>query len=589
MSSNLLLRARIVASFMCCALCAVLSASCRQSTRCVEDPTTPEECDGQAISTTTSGAPAAGSGGRAAGGEQAGAGGNASGAGGSNAGSGGEAEAGSGGAEPAAGSGAGSSGGGGADAAGAGGEAAAGGDGAAGMQPSAAGAGEGGEGGASGAGAGGAGAGGAGAGGAGMPATPQCTNVGALRCSPDDSNKRQRCSDGMWRDAEPCGEDEICAASSMSNPGSCVATAEVCRDRNGMSACDDAGVLYQCGDNGVVRGVMRCGSKELCMAGVMTGMCGRCVPGEFRCAGNVLQQCDRAGAGFSEMQRCESPELCRASEGRCADPVCNPGQKTCMGDELQDCRPDRTGFQRLRECGQGQCDATAGTCRTCMPGVSRCVGNMQMTCDAQGARETSENCLDRKSESGVPGRCDGNRCVECVGDAMASCGEFNQGECRIGAQMCRNGEWSECMGRKDPTPEVCNTKDDDCNGMVDDKVTDCPNNQACMNGKCGCSNASQCMQGELCADGSCVKPYAPCNNGSCPQSLTCDHGLCVPQCGNGCPGVQGVTVRCSRDVELDGDACLLVCREPPNPFEGSCPQNTVCRQVGEGVSICQAR
>jgi hypothetical protein len=425
---------------------------------------------------------------------------------------------------------------------------------------------------------------GAGSGAAGMAAMPECSTVGALRCSPEDSSKRQRCSDGMWREAEPCGEDEICAAASMPNPGSCIATADVCRNRNGMAACDDAGVLYQCGEAGVVRGVMRCGSRELCMPGLMTRTCAKCVPGAYRCTGAVLEQCDPAGTAFYESRRCDSPELCQESEGKCAEAICNPGQKTCMGDVLQECRQDRSGFQRMRECGPGQCDANAGTCRACMPGAARCVGNMLMTCDPQGVREESEDCM--------PGRCDGNKCVDCVGNESRSCGDHNMGECRIGTQMCRNGNWSDCTGKKDPTPELCNGKDDDCNGMLDDNVTDCPTNQVCMNGKCGCRSAGDCKQGEgeICVAGSCVKPYAQ-TCGSCPAGLTCDHGLCVPQCGNGCPNLPGFNgiVSCGRDVQL-GDACVLVCQAAGNPLQSSCPQNTTCREVGsDGVSICQGR
>lgn len=369
----------------------------------------------------------------------------------------------------------------------------------------------------------------------------------------------------------------------MQNPGMCIATNDVCKNRNGMSACDDAGVLYQCGDNGVVRSMMRCGSKELCMPGIMTGMCAKCPPSEFRCVGTALEQCDQAGNNWREMRRCDSAELCSARDGKCNEPACNPGQKTCMGDVLQECRPDRTGFQKLRDCPQGQCDANGGTCRACMPGAKRCLGTMEMTCDPQGMRETSKDCL--------PGRCENNQCVDCVGNATQNCGSGNQqGECKTGTQMCRNGKWSECMGNVEPTPEMCNGKDDDCDGTKDDNVTDCGNGM-CINGKCGCRDNGQCNQGqgEICVDGNCAKPYTSC--GSCPDGLTCAHGLCVPKCGNGCPNTNGQGFMsypaCGNDVGLD-DSCVLVCQAPLNPMRLSCPQNTNCREAGDsGYSICQ--
>jgi hypothetical protein len=254
-----------------------------------------------------------------------------------------------------------------------------------------------------------------------------------------------------------------------------------------------------------------------------------------------------------------------------------------MGDVLQECKPDRSGFQRLRDCPPGQCDANAGTCRACMPGATRCVGNMLMTCDAQGAREMGMQCEER---------CDGNRCVDCVGNQMRTCGKSNQPPCVVGTQTCRNGEWSECMGNKDPMPEMCNGIDDDCNGPADDNVTNCPNNQMCVNGMCGgCRNPGDCRgQGEICVEGNCVRPYTNC--GTCPEGLTCKHGLCVPPCGNACPqpNIQGFTgyPDCDRAVGLEEDVCVLVCRLPNSPVASMCPQNTTCRQVGDdGFSICE--
>jgi hypothetical protein len=415
--------------------------------------------------------------------------------------------------------------------------------------------------------------------GTGGSSAPDCTQINALRCSKQASGQRERCSDGTWRPAEPCAANEICAGESMPNPGSCLPTADVCRGRNGRSACDDAGVLYQCGDDGVVRGTMRCGSKDLCAPGLMTGTCAKCVPGEFRCTGATLERCDPAGTGFYENRRCDTAELCQAGMGMgmCVEPMCNAGQKTCMGDLLQECKSDRTGFQRLRMCEPGQCDANAGTCRACMPGQARCVGTMLMTCDSSGMRETSTTCDDR---------CDVDRCVECVGDETATCGESNMGECVFGTKRCRDGHWSECQGNKDPMPETCNGKDDDCDGTPDNGSDLCPQNQLCMSGKCGCRNNNACPNGQYCSNGSCVMPYVQ-SCGSCPQGMQCNHGICVPDCSDRCPGAPGFNGMpvCGQDLGA-GDGCVLVCMTDELPIPATCPQGLSCRQAGQ-VSICQ--
>jgi len=44
------------------------------------------------------------------------------------------------------------------------------------------------------------------------------------------------------------------------------------------------------------------------------------------------------------------------------------------------------------------------------------------------------------------------------------------GECDGGVQVCSGGSWSECTGQVLPTEEVCDTRDNDCDGTVDEGV-----------------------------------------------------------------------------------------------------------------------
>jgi formylglycine-generating enzyme required for sulfatase activity len=73
--------------------------------------------------------------------------------------------------------------------------------------------------------------------------------------------------------------------------------------------------------------------------------------------------------------------------------------------------------------------------------------------------------------------------IECVDGEKRACGT-DVGECEKGQERCAGGKWSGvCEGGRNARAEVCNGKDDDCDGLIDNNAR-CSSGQVCIKGKC---------------------------------------------------------------------------------------------------------
>jgi hypothetical protein len=164
----------------------------------------------------------------------------------------------------------------------------------------------------------------------------------------------------------------------------------------------------------------------------------------------------------------------------------------------------------------------------CVAGTNHCI-NGSVQC--QGA-------IDHTSD---PEICDGkdNNCNGMFDEGltnMGSCGTSGTAPCMLGTVQCIGGA-PQCVGAVEPGFEACNGVDDDCDGVIDNgynKTSD-PNN-------CG-PNCTQCTVPAsfnavaVCTSGSCgfqCKPgYKDLNNNA---SDGCEFGPCFPTGNEVCDG-----------------------------------------------------
>jgi WD40 repeat protein len=233
-----------------------------------------------------------------------------------------------------------------------------------------------------------------------------------------------------------------------------------------------------------------------------------------------------------------------------------------------------------RPCGEDK-----GECRK---GIQTCKSGLWEPCQGD-TKPSTEVCGDKKDND-----CDGKTdegCSDCTNGETRHCGS-NVGECTTGTQACKNEQWQQCQGGTQPSKEVCDGKDNDCNGFVDDTLSrDCKSDcgtgvKLCKAGQWLPCNAPQPSK-EVCdgKDNDC--------NGKVDEICTCTDGHTQP-----CGSVIGVCKRGRQECKNNSwGKCVgevkpssEVCDGKDNDCDGSVDENLSqeCTSAcGKGTEICK--
>ncbi|MEZ4473508.1 MAG: MopE-related protein, partial [bacterium] len=331
------------------------------------------------------------------------------------------------------------------------------------------------------------------------------------------------------------------------------------------------------------RGPLYCaqGSLSACR-GAVEGLDESCNSQDDDCDGRI----DEGEGGGALTEPCFDGDPAAASQG-----ICREGQRRCEDGAFTACEgqllPAEEGCNDLDDDCDGQVDeGLAQACYTfdpatenvgrCRGGARQCVNGQFGDCEGQ-VGPSPELCNDRDDD------CDG-RIDQFTEDCFGEAGQgldpalIGRGLCEAGFRTCRDGVVGECVGDILPEAEICDRLDNDCDGSADEDFDFVNDPANCR--ECG----RRCNAGEGCCASACRPLNTPENCGACGRTCGDDSDRCAAgaggaecRCGNG--------PACEDGLRCINGSCRCVENTDCGANELCC--DGVCQATDPGVQ-CQA-
>lgn len=147
------------------------------------------------------------------------------------------------------------------------------------------------------------------------------------------------------------------------------------------------------------------------------------------------------------------PDNANTDQKICVSEICNNRDDNCDG-KIDEGIADKS-------CYNGPAGtADKGNCKT---GISKCLWGRWTGCQGE-INPINETCNGR--DDNCDGQIDNLSPQKCLYTGIAV--TENVGLCHAGQRNCVSGIWSVCTGEVLPVAEICDGKDNDCNGKIDD-------------------------------------------------------------------------------------------------------------------------
>ncbi|MCA9594830.1 MAG: hypothetical protein KC776_16030 [Myxococcales bacterium] len=275
--------------------------------------------------------------------------------------------------------------------------------------------------------------------------------------------------------------------------------------------------------------------------------------------------CDGANGWKCQGGKLPTPEVCDG-----VDNNCNGTKDDGLGSPIGD------------SCGINVGECTTGV-NICDNGVIKCngKGGTPEICDGK------DNDCDGTIDNGLP---IGGSCTPTY-DTNLYPGDRTKGECSPGVNQCdpNNPTVPVCVGGQGPQPEVCDGKDNDCDGLIDepgpapdgiDGTTNPLDPNQKIGDACG-TDEGECKKGKL----SCDKGKFVCTGGVGPQPEACD---CLDNdCNGKIDDEATIDGGAAQNLCSPGKTCVEVqaglcqCASPCGSGEFPCPTGSDCKTVNK--------